>query len=902
MMTTSGLQVSIMTSSGLLRAQHELLECALERKGIDTVLDQALVWATTLFAPANCAVVVVDEGGVARTKASAAFPPSLLADMSRFVGTGSGLVQPSGPGRVRGARTGSQAERSAGTGCRAAADEAALWSEPIVFDRGSAAGALLVLHADARPLTEADAFALSALATSIGLAIQVAQRESDSQSAVETFASLTAAIPGVVYQRVVRPDGDIRYTYISESAYDLFGVTAAEILSNPKALFSRYSPDYRDGFRARLLEASRDLTTWDVEASILIDGQLKYTHAIARPKLQVDGSVVWTGVIMDATRIKQAEAALAAAEARTRDAIIESLSQGLLMYDSNDRLTVCNSHYQALYPELADVVKPGATYQEVARAEAERIAKPTLRDSQRRGEMALRLSAHRAGHHVFEHRLGNDKWILVNEHRTPDGGAVVLYTDVTELKLREKQIDHIAHHDALTDLPNRILFREKLEEALARARRSRLSVAVFCLDLDHFKDVNDTLGHPAGDVLLKVVAGRLVSCLRVTDMAARLGGDEFAIIVPDLPTPEFATALALRLLNAVAQPIDIDGQHVLTSASVGVVIAEPDDLDTDRLLKNADLALYRSKSDGRNTFRYFEPEMDTKAQARRALEIDLRMAITRNEMQLHYQPVVDVGTDDIVAFEALIRWTHPTRGAVAPLDFIGFAEETGLIRPLGEWILRRACTDAQTWPEHIRVAVNLSPAQFKDRHLAATILQILEDTGLTPSRLELEITESLLLSDTTANLITLNRLKDAGVRVAMDDFGTGYSSLGNLRSFPFDKIKIDQSFIKDLESNPDSAAIVRAVLSLGRSLGIGTVAEGVETREQLSQLRAEGCTQIQGFYYSKARPAADIARLLVEGVHRQELKVPAGEADQNMNKEKKEVPEILRALADNARV
>ena len=458
--------------------------------------------------------------------------------------------------------------------------------------------------------------------------------------------------------------------------------------------------------------------------------------------------------------------------------------------------------------------------------------------------------------------MGNDKWVLVTEHCTPDGGTVVVYSDVTDLRQREKQIDHLAHHDALTNLPNRVLFHEKLEEALARARRTRQAVAVFCLDLDHFKDVNDTLGHPAGDALLKIVANRLTTCLRVTDLAARLGGDEFAIIVPDLPSSEYATAVALRLINAIAQPVDLDGQQILPSASVGVVIADLDDDSADRLLKNADLALYRSKSDGRNTFRYFEPEMDAKAKARRLLEIDLRAAINGNAINLHYQPVIDVSTDEIVGFEALVRWTHPVRGPIPPLDFIGFAEETGLIRPLGEWILRRACRDAKNWPENIRVAVNLSPAQFKDRNLASTILGILKEEGFPPSRLEIEITESLLLCDTTANIAVLTCLKNAGIRVTMDDFGTGYSSLGNLRSFPFDKIKIDQSFIRDLENNADSAAIVRAVLSLGRSLGIGTVAEGVETRAQLEQLFAEGCTQMQGFYYSKALPVAEIDMFL----------------------------------------
>ena len=856
----------MIVTSPLLGAQRDLVDCALQRKGLDAVLDQALAWANQLLSPAACALVIVDDHGKTFSKASTEFPPALLPDVTLMARVGAGQAALSGRKVLSSTQLDTQTEFAGDIACIEADGQPVLVSRPILVEGGETAGMLLV-HADQGALTEANEFAISALAGSIGLAIKVTQNERNLRSADEKLASLTAAIPGVVYQRVVKPDGDIRYIYISESAYELFGVTATEILANPKALFDHYSPDYREKFQARLLEASRTLTTWDVEASIMMaDGQQKFTHAIARPALQDDGSVVWTGIIMDATRIKQTEAAVAAAEANTRHAIIESLSQGFLMYDPQDRLTVCNSHYWTLYPALAGVVRPGMTYREVAAAEAQQAVDAKTSGSGFHKEHELRLTSHCQDSHVFERQLSADKWILVNEHREPDGGTIVLYTDISDLKSREKRMNHIAHHDALTDLPNRILFREKLEDALHRSSRTGERVAVFCLDLDHFKNINDTLGHPAGDSLLKVVAKRLVGCLRATDTAARLGGDEFAIIVTDLPTPEFASGLATRLLQAIIQPVFIEGNQVLTAASVGISLSDVDNQDPDRLIKSADMALYRAKSDGRNTFRYFEAEMDVKAHARRTMEMDLRMAITRDEMELHYQPVVDINSNEIVAFEALIRWTHPTRGKVPPLDFIGFAEETGLIRALGEWILRRACSVAATWPEPVRVAVNLSPAQFKDRRLADTILNIVKESGLAPNRLELEITESLLLSDTDANLATLHRLKDAGIRISMDDFGTGYSSLGNLRSFPFDKIKIDQSFIKDLETNPNSAAMVRAVLSLGNSLGIGTIAEGVETNAQMLRLKSEGCTQIQGFYYSKAQPAAGVASMLAEHI------------------------------------
>ena len=852
--------------SQLLDVQRRLLECALRQEGIDAVLDEALSWSAASLGVAECMAVVLDENGLAHARASACFPQDLLAALIHVAAQDPAPSIPDGPELPRASRLHHQVRRLAEAYAAGENGSSRFWVEPILFDGQRSAG-MLILRRAARAGKRGSASALSTLTASISLAVQVARRESNSRTAGETLASLTAAIPGVVYQRVVRPDGNIRYTYISESANDLFGVSATEIIANPEALFDRYSPDYRESFRSRLLEASRTLTAWDVEASILMpDGSEKFTHAIARPVRQADGAVVWTGVIMDASRIKKAEAALAAAEARTRQNIIESLSQGLLMFDANDRLASSNSHYFKLFPQSADVVQPGATYQDVMCAEAGHDPAVLPDERQPVEELALRLSKHGDPHHVFERQLSCHQWILVNEHRTPEGGTVVLYTDVTELKQRERRIHHIAHHDALTDLPNRIQFREKLSDALLRADRSGRPVAVLCLDLDHFKYVNDTLGHPMGDALLKIVGQRLTACLRGMDTAARLGGDEFAVIVPELPSPEFATQLAWRILEAIAQPVDIDGQQVLTAASVGIVISGSSERDSDTLIKNADLALYRAKADGRNTFRYFEPEMDAKAQARRAMEMDLRMAVIRNEIELHYQPIVNALTDEIVAFEALVRWTHPTRGAVTPPEFIGLAEETGLIKQLGEWILRRACSVAAGWPESVCIAVNLSAAQFRDRKLADVVLAILEETGLSPHRLELEITESLLLRDTDANLATLRQLKAAGISISMDDFGTGYSSLGNLRRFPFDKIKIDKSFINDLAGNPDSAAIVRSVISLGRSLGMGTIAEGVETREQLSRLRIEGCTEIQGFFFSKPRPAADVAKMLVDGV------------------------------------
>jgi diguanylate cyclase (GGDEF)-like protein len=414
----------------------------------------------------------------------------------------------------------------------------------------------------------------------------------------------------------------------------------------------------------------------------------------------------------------------------------------------------------------------------------------------------------------------------------------------------------------LTDLPNRLLFQKDLSSALARAARREELVAVHCIDLDRFKTVNDTLGHPIGDALLRTAAERLRACVRDGDTVARLGGDEFAVVQTGLTDLGGATRLAGRLVEALAQTFDLQGHQVMIGGSVGVAVSPNDGADSDELLKKADMALYRAKADGRGAFHFFERAMDEQLQARRALELDLRLALAEGQFTLHYQPLFSLGADRVMGCEALLRWNHPTRGMVSPGDFIPLAEEIGLINALGEWVLREACREAAGWPEHVRLAVNLSPAQFRDKHLVATVVSALAASGLAAERLELEITESVLLQDSVGNMSILHDLKALGVRISMDDFGTGYSSLSYLRSFPFDKIKIDQTFVRDILDDADALAIIKAVLDLGASLGITTTAEGVETVEQLDELRRQGCGEIQGYFISRPKPASEIAAML----------------------------------------
>ena len=697
------------------------------------------------------------------------------------------------------------------------------------------------------------------------LLLRIAGMRESAVKADKSLASLAAAIPGVVYQRLVSPDGQIRYTYISESAKDLFGVTAERILNDPEALFQHYSPEYRNTFRQRLLDASRDMTLWDVEAEINHpNGTKRYTHALARPHREPDGSVLWTGVILDATRIKEAELAATAAEARTRQAIVESLSQGLLLFDRDDRLTLRNSHFMALYPEMAEQVPIGAHYHDVIRAELDPTLHAAVGVFDANDELVDRLMRHGEAHLVYERMMSGDRHILVNEYRTPDNETLVLYTDISELKRRERKIAHLAHHDSLTGLANRVLFKETLESRLVEAGQNGNPVAVVCLDLDRFKLVNDTLGHHIGDLLLKEVGKRIETVVRASDMPARLGGDEFAVIMPDATDGPSLTSLCWRLLSALSQPYDLAGNSVVSGTSIGIAISSAEVLDPETLLRNADLALYRAKSDGRGTFRFFEREMDDKAQSRRLLEIALRGAIVRNELEVCYQPLVDTHTTEVVGAEALLRWNRPGIGYVPPLEFVPLAEETGLITEIGEWVLKTACHQAAAWPHEIRIAVNISPAQFRNRDFAQVVKRHLDESGLDANRLELEITESMLLRNTDANLKILHELRSFGVRISMDDFGTGYSSLGNLRSFPFSKIKIDKSFISDLNKSVDAAAIIRAVLALGRSLGMTTTAEGVETRDQLAYLRAEGCVEVQGFYFKKAVTDSEFRAFVAE--------------------------------------
>ena len=433
--------------------------------------------------------------------------------------------------------------------------------------------------------------------------------------------------------------------------------------------------------------------------------------------------------------------------------------------------------------------------------------------------------------------------------------------EITRRTATEDRVAYLAHHDTLTGLANRFSFDCKLQAAASRAKENNLHYAVLFMDLDGFKNVNDALGHSVGDALLREVANRVRDTLAADDFVARFGGDEFAILHLSNNIEKSASALASRLIDVTVACQAVDGHQVFVGASVGIAIAW-DEVDPNTLMKRADLAMYRAKADGRGQFRLFHPEMDAIAQRRRSLELDLRVAIARGEFEIFYQPIVNLEHKSLSGFEALLRWKHPERGLLSPDTFIPLAEETGLIVPIGEWVLRQACADATRWPSDLRVAVNLSSVQFRNRNLIAVIVNALAASGLNPSRLELEITESVLLGNNSQTLEMLHQLRSAGVAISLDDFGAGYSGLGYLRSIQFDKVKIDKSFIREMASRGESLAIIQAAVGLATSLGISTTAEGLETEEQLREVVIEGCIEGQGFFFSKPLPAVRVPEMI----------------------------------------
>ena len=539
-------------------------------------------------------------------------------------------------------------------------------------------------------------------------------------------------------------------------------------------------------------------------------------------------------------------------------AALSHMSEALCMFDAKNQLVVGNDRLAGMLGMPAASIPTGVTIEEI-QGILTGLAIPRKPDMETllRAISQLSIGGQRA---AYVQELADGRTLSVNFAPMEEDGWLVTLEDITAHRLVEARIAHMAHHDALTGLANRVLFLDRLGEAVARGGRGERS-ALLCLDLDHFKAVNDTLGHPVGDALLRAVTRRLLDNVRETDTVARLGGDEFAVLQTNVARSSDSAALGKRLIEAISAPYDLDGNQVIIGTSIGIALVPGDGESQDGLMKAADMALYRSKGDGRGRYCFFEPAMDVRVRARRSLEMDLRKALADGELQMFYQPQINIASGQVCGVEALLRWEHPDRGTIAPTEFIPLAEETGLIVPIGKWILQRTCADAAMLPEDLKVAVNLSPLQFKSRTLVEDLTAAMAAAGLPAGRLELEITETAMLDDTDRVLAILHRFRDLGVSVALDDFGTGYSSLSYLRRFPFDKVKIDRSFIAGLGKVEECDIIVAALIDLCTRLGMTTTSEGVETESQLEILTELRCTEGQGYLFSRPRSRDEVAGL-----------------------------------------
>ncbi len=682
---------------------------------------------------------------------------------------------------------------------------------------------------------------------------------------LDFIEKITSRVPGVVYQFRMRADRTSHFPFATGAMRDLFGLNPTEVTEDATPAFMKVHPDDLLATQRDVVESAINLTPWRSEFRVsLPDGEQRWLFGDSLPERQDDGSVIWYGYISDITARKNEQSALYESEMRFRS-LTELSSDWYWEQDENFRFTRIDG----------SIFRDGGLPSESVLGKTRWGANSYGLTEDQWAEHRRALEAHETFHN-FELRhidaKGRVLWASISGLPIFDSRGVFkgyrgIGRDISEQKHNEDEGQRLAFYDTLTGLPNRRLLLNRLAQALVTSARSHQQGALLFIDLDNFKDLNDTLGHDVGDLLLEKVANRLVTCIRQGDTVARFGGDEFVVMLENLSADlqgavAQVTVVGEKILAAMNMPFELTGKLHYSTPSVGIAMFSGQTQGVDELLKRADLAMYQAKSAGRNTFRFFDPDMQAAVALRSALEVDLRQGLERDELRLFYQPVVDE-TGHIQGVEALVRWQHPVRGMVSPADFIPVAEQTGLILPLGQWVLRVACEQLVSWSHSaqtfdLTMAVNISARQFRQPEFVAQTLAVLEQTGASAHLLKLELTESLLLNDVQDAIKKMDELRAVGVRFSLDDFGTGYSSLSYLKRLPLDQLKIDQSFVRDILTDPNDAAIAKTVVALAHSLGLSVVAEGVETEGQRDFLVTHGCHAFQGYLFGRPVPVEQL--------------------------------------------
>ena len=730
----------------------------------------------------------------------------------------------------------------------------------VVIATNTASAALADWRAQTRFLVTAAALSACVIALMLYLIIrQINRQRREAQQRLESEKQRLDTALNNMTQGLVLYDASARILTFNQRYIDMYNLSTDvvkpgchyyELIQHRKDTGS-----YDGDVRAFCDPIMRDVAQGKVNRRIMESGDGRAFEVVNKP-LTHGG---WVATIEDITERRKLEQERDRNQAFLRE-IIDHIPTQITVKDAGDRRYVLvNSVAETQFGLSRDDIV-GKSVSELFPEEHARLV--TAEDDRAlQSREGLFIDEHLRQTKLFGPRFITSKRIAIRDSAGEPRYLINVVEDVTERRRADEKIAHLAHYDALTDLPNRVLFREQIERELRKTNQGE-RFALLYIDIDEFKGINDSLGHHVGDELLKAVAARIRGCIKPGDLIARLGGDEFAVIQTGIGSTADVEDFVTRVYDAIRQPCQCLGHQLSTDASIGIALAPRDGTELDQLIKHADLAMYAAKAGGRRIHRFFEPAMDASAKARLTMEQDLRQALVDGSFELHYQPLVDLRRDEVTGCEALLRWRHPERGMISPAEFIPVAEDTGLINELGDWVLRTACAEAATWPDHVRLAVNVSPVQLKCQTLALKIAGALAATGLKASRLELEITEAVLIRDDEAALAILHQLRAVGVRIALDDFGTGYSSLTYLRQFPFDRIKIDQTFVAEMTTRADCAAIVMAVASLGRSLGVDITAEGIELPDQLTMLRAAGCTDGQGYLICRPQPVKRIAALL----------------------------------------